>query len=112
MTKSVNSHEAKTRLSRLVEQAAAGREFVTAKANVYVSAASIWEISIKSAQGRLKIDPVAALRAVEPTGFSMLSITGDHATRVYDLGKHHDDPFDRPLVAQAQVKIDDLAHQG
>ena len=75
-----------------------------AKADVYVSAASIWEISIKSAQGKLKINPVAVLRAVEPTGFSMLSITGDHAARVYDLGKHHNDPFDCLLVAQAQVE--------
>jgi PIN domain nuclease of toxin-antitoxin system len=33
----------------------------------------------------------------------MLSITGDHATRVDDLGKHPSDPFDRLLVAQAQV---------
>jgi PIN domain nuclease of toxin-antitoxin system len=46
----------------------------------------------------------AVLRAVEPTGFSMLSITGDHATRVYDLGKHHNDPLDRLLVAQAEVE--------
>jgi PIN domain nuclease of toxin-antitoxin system len=34
----------------------------------------------------------------------MLSITGDHAARVYDLGKHHNDPFDRLLVAQAQME--------
>jgi PIN domain nuclease of toxin-antitoxin system len=83
-----------------------GREGLAliAKADVYVSAASIWEISIKSAQGKLNINPVAVLRAVEPTGFSMLSITGDHTTRVYDLGKHHNDPFDRLLVAQAQVE--------
>jgi PIN domain nuclease of toxin-antitoxin system len=83
-----------------------GREGLAliAKADVYVSAASIWEITIKSAQGKFKINPVAVLRAVEPTGFSMLSITGDHATRVHDLGKHHNDPFDRLLVAQAQVE--------
>ena len=83
-----------------------GREGLAliAKADVYVSAASIWEISIKSAHGKLTINPVAVLRAVEPSGFSMLSITGDHATRVYDLGKQHNDPFDRLLVAQAQVE--------
>lgn len=75
-----------------------------AKSEVYISAASIWEISIKSARGKLKINPVAVLRAVEPTGFSMLSITGEHATRVYDLGNHHSDPVDRLLVAQAQVE--------
>jgi len=83
-----------------------GREGLAmiARAEVYVSAASIWEISIKSAQGKLKINPGAVLQAVEPTGFFMLPITGEHATRVYDLGKHHNDPFDRLLVAQAQVE--------
>ena len=83
-----------------------GREGLAliARAEVYISAASIWEISIKSAQGKLKIKPLAVLLAVEPTGFSMLPITGEHATRVYDLGKHHNDPFDRLLVAQAQVE--------
>lgn len=74
------------------------------RADVYVSAASIWEISIKSAQGKLKISPGAVLQTVEPSGFSMLPITGEHATRVYDLGKHHNDPFDRLLVAQGQVE--------
>ena len=90
----------------LTEPKRIGREGLAliAKADVYVSAASIWEISIKSAQGKLTINPVAVLRAVEPSGFSMLSITGDHATRVYDLGKQHNDPFDRLLVAQAQVE--------
>jgi PIN domain nuclease of toxin-antitoxin system len=33
----------------------------------------------------------------------MLPVTGEHAARAYDLGKHHDDPFDRLLIAQAQV---------
>jgi PIN domain nuclease of toxin-antitoxin system len=73
------------------------------RAEVYVSAASIWEISIKAAQGKLKADPAAILEALEPSGFLMLPVTGEHAARVYDLGKHHNDPFDRLLVAQAQV---------
>jgi len=74
------------------------------RAEVYVSAASIWEIGFKSAQGKLKISPDTVLKAVEPVGFSMLSIKGEHAARVFDLGLHHNDPFDRLLVAQAQLE--------
>jgi PIN domain nuclease of toxin-antitoxin system len=74
------------------------------RADVSVSAASIWEISIKSAQGKLKVNPETVLQAVEPAGFSMLPIKGEHAARVFDLGMHHNDPFDRLLVAQAQLE--------
>jgi PIN domain nuclease of toxin-antitoxin system len=73
-------------------------------AEVYVSAASIWEISIKSAQGKLRINPDTVLKAIEPAGFSMLFIKGEHAARVFELGMHHNDPFDRLLVAQAQLE--------
>ncbi len=68
---------------------------------VYVSAASIWEISIKSAIGKLKADPQKILAAIEPTGLSILAITGEHAARVARLPSLHKDPFDRLLVAQA-----------
>jgi PIN domain nuclease of toxin-antitoxin system len=74
------------------------------RAEVYVSAASIWEISIKSALGKLKISPDTVLKAIEPAGFLMLSIKGEHAARVFDLGMHHHDPLDRLLVAQAQLE--------
>jgi PIN domain nuclease of toxin-antitoxin system len=71
-------------------------------ADVYVSAASIWEISIKSALGKLKVDPKEILSAIQPTGLTMLAITGEHAARVARLPPLHKDPFDRLLVAQAQ----------
>lgn len=70
-------------------------------AEVYASAASIWEISIKSALGKLDADPAEILAAVEPAGFSMLPITGIHAAKVAKLPPLHKDPFDRMLVAQA-----------
>jgi PIN domain nuclease of toxin-antitoxin system len=70
-------------------------------AEVYVSAASIWEISIKSALGKLKADPAQILAAVEPAGFSVLPITGQHAAKVAELPPLHKDPFDRMLIAQA-----------
>jgi PIN domain nuclease of toxin-antitoxin system len=73
-------------------------------AEVFVSAASIWEISIKSALGKLEADPKEVLAAISPAGFSLLPISGEHAARVRELPPHHKDPFDRMLVAQASVE--------
>lgn len=68
---------------------------------VYVSAASIWEISIKAALGKLKADVAQVLAALQPGGLGLLPITGEHAARVARLPAHHKDPFDRILIAQA-----------
>lgn len=73
-------------------------------AEVYVSAASIWEISIKSAVGKLAVNPSEVLAGIEPAGFSMLPVTGEHAAKVAELPLLHKDPFDRMLVAQASVE--------
>lgn len=73
-------------------------------AEVFISAASIWEISIKSSIGKLDADPQELLAGVEPAGFSMLAITGEHAARTAKLPLIHKDPFDRMLVAQASVE--------
>lgn len=72
-----------------------------------VSAASIWEISIKAAAGRLDMaDPVEtwAFRLADDWGARALPITFEHAAAVRTLPPHHDDPFDRMLVAQAQCE--------
>ena len=74
---------------------------LVAKGDVYVSAASVWEISIKSALGKLTADPREVLAALGPAGFIELPISGEHAARVLDLPPIHRDPFDRLLVAQA-----------
>lgn len=71
------------------------------RSEVYVSAASIWEISIKSALGKLAAASADVLAAVDPAGFMMLPITGEHAAEVATIPLHHKDPFDRMLVAQA-----------
>jgi PIN domain nuclease of toxin-antitoxin system len=71
---------------------------------VFASAASIWEISIKSALGKLQADPAEVLSAIEPAGFDHLHITGQHAAEVVKLSHLHKDPFDRLLVAQASVE--------
>ena len=74
------------------------------RSDVYISAASIWEISIKAAKGNLKARPEAVLQGIEPAGFALLPVQGEHAARVFDLAMHHADPFDRLLVAQAQLE--------
>jgi PIN domain nuclease of toxin-antitoxin system len=71
---------------------------------VYVSAASIWEISIKSRIGKLAADPAEVLDAVPAAGFALLAITGEHAAKVAELSLVHKDPFDRMLVAQASTE--------
>jgi len=71
---------------------------------VFASAASIWEISIKAALGKLEADPCEILSAIEPAGFSHLPIVGGHAAKVIELPPIHKDPFDRLLVAQARFE--------
>lgn len=72
--------------------------------DVYISAASIWEISIKVALRKLSADPTEVLAALEPAGFLSLPVTGIHAARVVSLPNVHRDPFDRLLIAQAQAE--------
>jgi PIN domain nuclease of toxin-antitoxin system len=68
---------------------------------VFVSSASIWEISIKSSLGKLEADPRIVLEALEPAGLRKLSISAEHAAKLFELPPHHRDPFDRLLLAQA-----------
>ena len=79
---------------------AAARRLID-EADVFVSAASIWEISIKAALGKLTADPREILAALEPAGFLSLPIVGEHAVRVMSLPPVHRDPLDRLLIAQA-----------
>ena len=74
------------------------------RSDVQVSAASIWEISIKAALGKLKADPKSVLGSLEPAGFMLLNVNCEHAARVFELDPLHQDPFDRLLIAQAQVE--------
>jgi PIN domain nuclease of toxin-antitoxin system len=68
-----------------------------------VSAASLWEIAIKTALGKLDAPDDLPAR-VEQLGFELLAVTADHAWEVRRLPLHHRDPFDRLLIAQAQVE--------
>ncbi len=70
---------------------------------VLVSAASVWEAAIKAALGKLDLagDLVTEIAA---NHFSELPITARHAQLAGALPRHHDDPFDRLLVAQARLE--------
>lgn len=87
------------------------RALVEARENLlYFSAASAWEIAIKSGLGKLRLPepPVIYVPAqISALGVEPLPIEYQHALHVATLPAHHRDPFDRLLVAQAQ--LDDLA---
>ncbi len=80
---------------------AAARGAIAAADAVHVSAASIWEIAIKVRLGKLDGDPRQLAAAIEPSGFLELPVRAEHAAEVSRLAAHHQDPFDRLLVAQA-----------
>lgn len=67
---------------------------------IFVSAASIWEVAIKRSTGRLVI-PMPLTSTMTKAGIAELPIRWNHVRRVARLPDHHRDPFDRMLVAQA-----------
>ncbi len=73
---------------------------------LYFSAASLWEVAIKNALGRrdFAVDPRLLRRALLEHDHAELAITGAHAVAVDLLPPIHGDPFDRLLVAQAQIE--------
>ena len=75
-------------------------------ATVWVSAASLWEIAIKYSLGRGDM-PLSGRQATgyfQEAGYRVLAITGEHTCEVETLPRHHADPFDRLLVAQARYE--------
>ncbi|MFD8147691.1 type II toxin-antitoxin system VapC family toxin [Streptomyces sp. NPDC059708] len=70
---------------------------------VYVSAVSPWEIAIKQSLGKLT-GPEDLAERVRDSQFTSLPITAGHGVRAGRLPQHHRDPFDRLLVAQAQIE--------
>ena len=74
-----------------------------AKSTVWISTASVWEIAIKHALGRgeMPVSGEDAARYFRDSGYRFLPVDVDHALAVESLPAHHQDPFDRILVAQA-----------
>lgn len=83
------------------------RALMQAKENeLCFSAASLWEVAIKSALGRsdFRVDPVALRRGLVERSYREIPITGLHAVAAGGLPTIHRDPFDRILVAQARCE--------
>ncbi len=79
----------------------AARAAIANPANeAYVSAASVWEIGLKTAKGKLRI-AAEFPTLLRSDGFVDLPIHVRHAERTLALPPHHGDPFDRMLIAQA-----------
>ena len=71
--------------------------------SIFVSAASIWELAIKRAVGKLGFSR-SIVASVSEFGFEILPVTGSHAEHAGGLPRHHNDPFDRLLIAQAYLE--------
>jgi PIN domain nuclease of toxin-antitoxin system len=83
------------------------RELIqSSKTTVWISAVSLWEISIKHAVGRgdMPVSSAEALRYFQQSGYRLLPLEVEHAVAVEGLPAHHQDPFDRMLVAQSLVE--------
>lgn len=72
--------------------------------SVFVSAASVWEMTIKQARGKLRYPVAEVAAALHRASLLELPVTVRHAEAAALLPPHHRDPFDRMLVAQAQVE--------
>ena len=81
----------------------AARQAIATADVVWVSAVSGWEVAIKSALGRLRVDERFKV-LITADDFTELPLTLDHTEVLATLPPHHTDPFDRALVAQARVE--------
>lgn len=70
------------------------------------SAASLWEVAIKNGLGRqdFRVDPRLLRRGLLENGYTELPVSGSHAVMADLLPPVNGDPFDRMLVAQAQIE--------
>jgi PIN domain nuclease of toxin-antitoxin system len=71
---------------------------------LFVSAASWWELGIKKALGRVVFDAAAVTNKLAEAHVQRILVTFDHAETAAALPPHHSDPFDRMLIAQASLE--------
>ena len=83
--------------------AAAHRDIFLRDEEVTVSAATILEIAVKQAEGKITVDG-DIVRVLRQHRIAVLPITERHAARIAALPLHHTDPFDRLLIATAQLE--------
>ncbi|WP_085630556.1 MULTISPECIES: type II toxin-antitoxin system VapC family toxin [unclassified Pseudomonas] len=77
------------------------RKLIDNAADIYVSAASFWEMAIKVGLGKLSVDLEEIRQYCLESGFIELPVSTEHAIAVKDLQPHHRDPFDRLIIAAA-----------
>lgn len=85
---------------------AAAKDFFTDRSNsLVISTVVPWELAIKTRAGKLEVEPLLSRwqEMLEVQRFSELPIDSAHAIRAGLLPRHHNDPFDRMLAAQAQA---------
>jgi PIN domain nuclease of toxin-antitoxin system len=70
---------------------------------VIISAVVIWEVAIKRRLGKLEAPP-DMLAQLEAAQIELLAVSARHGQRAGDLPLHHRDPFDRLLIAQAEIE--------
>ncbi|TSE19449.1 PIN domain protein [Tepidimonas alkaliphilus] len=103
----LDTHVALWALTDSPRLSARARELIESpRATIWISAATLWEITIKHAlaRGDMPVSGVEALRYFEAAGYRFLPVSPEHAVAVADLPPLHADPFDRLLVAQARVE--------
>ena len=83
--------------------ASARNAIIEGKNLVFISSATVWEMSIKQAQGKLEI-PDNLQEEINLHRFTQLSINFQHAQLAGKLPNIHKDPFDRMLIAQANIE--------
>lgn len=100
------------------ERLSAGARAIIESEGAVVSVASLWEVEIKRALGRIDVDTEDLVREVaQTTGFEVLDVRPTHILSLAGLPAHHRDPFDRMLIAQAMrerlalVSRDEVLHQ-
>ncbi len=100
----LDTHVALWAITDSPKMPAKARELILdSKSLIVVSAVSVWEISIKFTlqRGDMPVSGEQALEYFRQSGYSLLSISPEHAAAVEKLPAYHQDPFDRLLVAQA-----------
>ena len=88
--------ESPERLSRRAKAALEDSENI-----LEMSSISLAEIAIKAALGKLTLSAEMARQAVQDLGIRILPYSAEHAFSLFDLPRHHGDPFDRQVIAQA-----------
>lgn len=100
----VDSHIAVWWLADPARLSSNARRVITDPGNeIYLSAASVWELGLKIARGRLLM-PTDFVDVLRTDGFADLPVGVDHAEASLSLPRRHGDPFDRLLIAQAMLE--------